>query len=68
MKNKLNTNTYQRKVTGAERFFSHSPFSTVTMVARIKGEVTEVMLRNAVEKVQQQHSLLSSRVKITSAL
>ena len=63
MKNKLNTNTYQRKVTGAERFFSHSPFSTVTMVARIKGRVTEDMLRNAVEKVQQRHALLRVRIK-----
>ena len=63
MKNKLNTNSYQRKVTGAERFFSHSPFSTVTMVARIKGHVTEAMLKNAVEKVQQRHALLRVRIK-----
>ena len=55
--------TYARKVTGAERFFSHAPFSTVTMVARIKGQVTEEMLRNAVEKVQQRHTLLRVRIK-----
>ncbi|HAY85514.1 MAG TPA: hypothetical protein DCY42_11520, partial [Chloroflexi bacterium] len=48
---------YERKVTGAERFFSHSPFSTVTMVARIKGQVTKEMLKNAVQKVQQRHTL-----------
>jgi len=63
MKYKLNTNTYQRKVTGAERFFSHAPFSTVTMIARIKGRVTEEILRNAVEKVQQRHALLQVRIK-----
>ena len=55
--------TYERKVTGAERFFSHSPFSTVTMVARIKGQVTEEMLRKAVDKAQQRHTLLQVRVK-----
>jgi len=47
-----------RKVTGAERFFSHAPFSTVTLVARIKGQVTEAMLVQAVAKVQQRHALL----------
>jgi len=54
---------YERKVTGAERFFSHSPFSTVTMVARIKGEVTEELLKNAVQKVQQRHALLRMRIR-----
>ena len=55
--------SYERKVTGAERFFSHAPFSTVTMVARIKGKVTEEMLKSAVEKVQQRHALLRVRIK-----
>jgi NRPS condensation-like uncharacterized protein len=54
---------YERKVTGAERFFSHSPFSIVTMVARIKGNITEEMLKNAVAKVQQRHVLLRVRIK-----
>jgi hypothetical protein len=30
-----NLQKYERKVTGAERFFSHAPFSTVTMIARM---------------------------------
>jgi NRPS condensation-like uncharacterized protein len=55
--------SYERKITGAERFFSHAPFSTVTMVARIKGEVTEEMLKNAVQKVQQRHTLLRVRIR-----
>lgn len=54
---------YERKVTGAERFFSHSPFSIVTMVARIRGNVSEKMLKNAVAKVQQRHALLRVRIK-----
>jgi hypothetical protein len=41
MNAKQETQNYERKVTGAERFFSHAPFSTVTVVARIKGNVTE---------------------------
>lgn len=54
---------YERKVTGGEGFFAYSPFSTVTMVARIKGNVTEEMLKNAVAKVQQRHTLLRVRIK-----
>ncbi|MBC8504767.1 MAG: hypothetical protein ISR58_04180 [Anaerolineales bacterium] len=57
------TQPYERKVTGAERFFSHAPFSTVTMVARIKGKVTEEMLKRAIEKVQQRHALLRVRIE-----
>jgi NRPS condensation-like uncharacterized protein len=54
---------YERKATGAERFFSHSPFSIVTMVARIKGNVSKDMLENAVAKVQRRHVLLRVRIK-----
>jgi NRPS condensation-like uncharacterized protein len=61
--NKQQTQSYERKVSGAERFFSHAPFSTVTMVARIKGKVTEEMLQNAVQKVQQRHALLRVRIR-----
>jgi NRPS condensation-like uncharacterized protein len=57
------TQSYERKVTGAERFFSHAPFATVTMVARIKGNVTKEMLKGAVGKVQQRHALLQVRIK-----
>jgi len=53
----------KRKATSVERFFTRSPFSIVTMVARIKGNVTEEMLRNAVGKVQQQHFLLRVWIK-----
>ena len=56
--------SYERKVTGAERFFSHAPFATVTMIARIKGSVSEEMLKNAVKKVQQRHALLQVRIRV----
>ncbi len=63
MQKNPNLKRYERKVTGAERFFSHSPFSTVTMVARIKGNMTADMLKSAVEKVQQRHALLRVRIE-----
>ena len=63
MHKNTNLQKYERKVTGAERFFSHAPFSTVTMVARINGNVTEEMLKCVVEKVQQRHALLRVRIE-----
>ncbi len=54
---------YERKATPAERFFTRSPFSIVTMVARIKGSVSGDLLKNAVAKVQQRHALLGVRIK-----
>ncbi len=63
MQNNPHQKIYERKVTGAERFFSHSPFSTVTMVARIKGDVRADSLKDAIRKVQQRHILLRVRIK-----
>jgi hypothetical protein len=54
---------YERKITPVERFLARSPYSIVTMAARIKGSVTEEMLRYAVSKVRQRHPNL--RVRIT---
>ena len=54
---------YKRKITHIERFFTRSPFSIVTMVARIKGNISESMLRNAVSKVRQRHPNLRVRIK-----
>jgi NRPS condensation-like uncharacterized protein len=53
----------KREATAVERFFTRSPFSIVTMVARIKGNVTKEMLKNAVEQVQRQHFLLRVRIE-----
>ena len=59
----LKVKKYERKITSSERLFSRSPFSIVTMVARIKGNISEGILINAVAKVQQRHPNL--RVRIT---
>lgn len=53
---------YQREITSPERLFSRSPFSIVTMVARIKGHVSVEMLREVVAKVQRRHALLRVRI------
>ena len=54
---------YERKITPIERFFSRSPFSIVAVIARIKGDVSEKMLINAIAKVQQRHPNLRVRIK-----
>ena len=55
---------FERKVTPLERFFSLSPYSIVTVVARIKGNITERMLTEAVHKVQQRHTNLLVRIRV----
>ena len=52
-----------RSVTQVERFFFRSPFSIVTLVARIRGNVTEEGLERALGLLQKKHTLLSVRVK-----
>ncbi len=53
---------YKRQLTPVERFFTRSPFSIVTMVARIRGNVTEGMVRDAVSKARQRHPNLRVRI------
>lgn len=53
---------YERRITASERLFTRSPFSTVALVARIRGAVSESALRNAVSKVQQRHPNLRTRI------
>jgi NRPS condensation-like uncharacterized protein len=57
-----NPNEYTRRIAPLERFMAHSPYSVVTMVARVKGEITERMVRDAVAKVQRRHPHLRVRV------
>jgi hypothetical protein len=59
-----NTNLYERPITGFERMLTWSPYSIVTMVARIKGNVNTSELRDAITKLQQRHTLLRVRVKL----
>ncbi|MGD9405643.1 MAG: condensation domain-containing protein [Anaerolineae bacterium] len=54
---------YEREITAAERFFARSPFAIVAIVARIRGTVSEEMLRSAVTKIQQRHALLRVRIE-----
>jgi len=63
MQNSGHSQKIERKVTPVERFFTRSPFSIVTMVARIKGEVTGNMLKDAIANVQQRHALLQVRIQ-----
>ena len=54
---------YERRITAIERLFTRSPFSIVTVVARIKGSVSEPMLKDGVSKVQQRHPILRARIR-----
>jgi NRPS condensation-like uncharacterized protein len=62
MSENLELEKYERKITPLERFFAHSPYAIVTMVARIEGNVSESMLRNAVGKAQVRHPNLRARI------
>jgi NRPS condensation-like uncharacterized protein len=53
---------YERKVTPLERMFTRSPYAIVTMVARIKGNLSESLLKDAVIKVQERHPNLRVRI------
>ena len=59
----MTTDSYRRQATYMERLFTRSPFSLVTMVARIKGEVTRGALQGAVDKVRQRHTNLRVRLE-----
>jgi NRPS condensation-like uncharacterized protein len=62
MKNSLSIEKYERRITPVERIFAWSPFAIVTVVARIKGNISETMLKNAVIKLQQRHINLRVRI------
>ena len=53
---------YKRSLSPVERLFIRHPFAIVTMVARIRGNVTETMVSDAISKVQQRHPHLRSRI------
>ena len=55
---------YERRISPLERMFTRSTFSKVTVVARIKGKVTENMVKNAASKAQQRHPLLRVKIKV----
>jgi hypothetical protein len=53
---------YRRRITPIERLFSRSPVSMVTMVARIRGRLSEGDLEQAVAKVRRRHPILRARI------
>ena len=53
---------YRRELTPMERLFTRHPFSIVTMVARIRGNITESMVRDAIAKARQRHPNLRVRI------
>jgi hypothetical protein len=62
MSEERRTKEHKRQVTPIERLFTRSPYSIVTMVARIKGSVSASMLRDAVSKVRLRHRNLRVRI------
>jgi NRPS condensation-like uncharacterized protein len=63
MSETINFKKTKRKVSPLERIFSRSPYAIVTMVARIKGNVSKSMLKDAVKKVQKRHQNLRVRIQ-----
>ena len=63
MSNTINESIYRRRISPLEGMFLHAPYSIVTMTARIKGEVTEDLLKDAVYKVTARHTNLKLKVE-----
>lgn len=55
---------FKRQLGGTERRFLRLPNANVVMTARIKGTVSEGLLKSAVLKVRQKHPLLGVRVSL----
>ncbi|MBN1658842.1 MAG: hypothetical protein JXA93_10595 [Anaerolineae bacterium] len=56
------TGRYERRITPIERLFMRSPMSVVTMVVRIRGNVSVGMVRDAVDRVRLRHPNLRVRI------
>ena len=53
---------FERKLNSFERRFFRSPTQTISIVARLKGYISEKDLKNAITKVRQQHPLVGVRI------
>ncbi|MHA2120536.1 MAG: condensation domain-containing protein [Promethearchaeota archaeon] len=53
---------FERKLNSFERRFFRSPNQTISIVARVKGYISEENFGNALNKVRQQHPLLGVRI------
>ena len=52
-----------REISSTELFFSKSPYSVITMLARVKGFISEDQLKDALAKVRQRHAPLRFRIE-----
>jgi NRPS condensation-like uncharacterized protein len=59
---KIEYKKYERKVIPFERRFFRSPNQTISLVARVKGSISEGELRTAIQKVRHQHPLVGVRI------
>ncbi len=55
---------YKKKLQFQERRYYRAPNSTIFLIVRIKGDVSESLLKNAVLKAQERHVLLRVRVML----
>ena len=55
---------YERKLNSFERRFFRAPNQIISLVARVKGLISEEDLRTALNKVRRQHLLLGVRVRL----
>lgn len=62
MTNSTETKIFRRRISPQEGMFLHAPYAIVTLTARIRGFITEDMLKIAVKKVQARHTNLRLRV------
>ena len=53
---------YKRALTPVERLLTRHPHCVLTMLVRIRGQVSETMVRDAVSKVRLRHPNLRSRI------
>jgi len=53
---------YERKLVPFERRYFRSPNQTISIVARVKGLISEGELKKAIQKVRQQHPLVGVRI------
>jgi NRPS condensation-like uncharacterized protein len=59
---KIEYKKYERKLVPFERRFFRGSTDTISIVARVKGFISEEDIRNALYKVRQQHPLVGVRV------
>ncbi len=59
---KVQYKKYERKLVSFERRFFRSSTNTISIVARVKGFISEEDLRKALHKVRQQHPLVGVRI------